>query len=934
MKRSYLFILALAFTSALASCEREELTDSSMNEGGFTTLTLSFDGTKTTLDGGKTKWAAGDVIRIYSAAGTSEEDYTVPAADAGKSSIQLEVKMRDKNYYAVYPAKASIGFDSGKPVIKIPNDPDGRFASANICAAYGSADDALQMHNVTAVFKINVQSGNTIETLQFTAMDNMTGSYRVDLSGAKPVLAPVAASKSAKIAVGAIDGDYYVAVAPGTYQKDFSVTALRGNGGYQTLRSASENTVPVNTIMDMGVIGNNLSKGLEGEGTESNPFRITNLGEYTAFSASVNLGNAYADKYISLGVDIEGVQTPIGYFISNEDNAAFGGHFLGNNHTITVDIDSDANSDTNDYMALFGLISEGADIDGLNVAGTVKSKGKYAAGLVAYSRGTTEKDSEGKEVYANNITNCSSSVVVSGNDCVAGLVGYATKTNLKNCSNSGTVTGKFNVAGMVGYFYQGLVEKCTNEGAITGTDDCGGVLVLPTGSHVISTLNGENTQSASSTPTKAVGGITGWTQNVTLNECFNKANVSGVSKVGGVSGALYWSSSNQGANTGTITGTGDFIGGIAGWAYTNSSNIGDVNVGAVSGRAAVGGIVGMTNNGRSSGVVTVKECRNAGTIKGGSISSIWLYNNKGNNANIDNSAATGGIVGFVCEYETHITQLSANINEGNVSGKGTAVGGIIGLRACPLNNTRGGYVDGCINHGNIESETHRAGGIVGMDFQRFTSSIFMIVNCENHGTIKAPNVVGGIVAYLSTTWPTQVPGEVTGYHETVFNCYNDGEIIYDSSTYNPGSGPYASGVVGFTRQGLVENVVNYGSIHPVSGSIDLERDLYLGETIGFMGRIAEVNYLYCPSSSTNPFLYATKASNDVLAMVVGDIQGKFKTDGSLEPPVMIGSKTYNKITDALNEWASVNHNNEDKVFKKNFTYKKWKDGANGPVFAD
>lgn len=925
--------MALAGIVAMASCEKEELTDSSLNEEGVTTLTLSFDDTKTTLDGGKTRWAAGDVIRIYSSKGVSSQDYTVTDADAGKSSIQVEVNMRDKNYYVVYPAKAANGIKSDKPVIRIPSDPDGRFASANICAAYGSSDEPLKMHNVTAVMKINVNSGNVIEVLQLTAQNDMTGTYTVDLSGANPVLSPEAASKSAKIAVGAIDGDYYVAVAPGTYQKDFSITALRGNGGYQTLRSVSENVVPVNTIMDMGVIGNKLSKGLEGEGTESNPYRITNIGEYTAFSSSVNLGNAYSSKFISLAVDIEDVQTPVGYYINSEDYAAFGGHFLGNNHTISIDIDSDANSDTNDYMALFGILDEGASINGLNVSGTVKSKGKYAAGLLAYSKGSIEKTADGKEVYSNNIADCSSSVVVSGNDCVAGIVGYALKTNIKNCKNTGNVSGKYNVAGIVGYFYQGNAEKCTNEGAITATEDCGGVLVLPQGVHRISSLNGDNQVSTSETPAKAVGGISGWTQNVTLNECTNKAAVTGISKVGGVSGALYWSTSNGNANTGTITATRDFVGGIAGWAYTNSNNVEDVNVGAVTGRAAVGGILGMSNNGRSAGTITVKDCRNNGAVNASDQTAVWLYNNN-NNSHIDNAAAAGGIVGLACEYEGHVTKLSNNVNAGNVYGKGTAVGGIIGLRTCPLNNTRGGFVDGCINSGKVESGLHRAGGIVGMDYQRFTSSVFIIVNCENHGIVKAPNVVGGIVAYMSTTWPTTNASDVTGYHETVFNCYNDGEIIYTPDSYNPKAGPYASGIVGFTRQGLVENVVNYGNVHPSSGSANLENDLFLGETIGFMGRITEVNYLYCLSSTANPMLYAANGTSEVLAQKIGEVQGKFKADGNLDQPVLIGSKTYNNITEALNNWASINRDNEEKVFKTSFEYKKWKNGPKGPVFED
>jgi hypothetical protein len=925
MKRLYLILFATAALAAIASCAKEDLVDPGQaNQNEVTALTISFDETKTSLVDGKTRWAAGDVVRIYDSSGSFYEDKKVSEADAGKTSINVEVKMKDKVFYAVYPSTAAAGIDTSKVLIRIPNDPDGRFSSANICAAKGASDAPLKLRNVTAVMKVTVSSGNAVEFIQLSAANGMTGTYKVGLEGDTPAVSAVSPSKSAKVAIGGIDGVYYIPVAPGVYAKDFSLTALRGNGGYQTLRSKSDNAIAINTIVDMGMIGDNLTTGLSGEGTSASPYLISNLGEYTAFAASVNMGNQYSGKYLSLTTDVDNVQSPIGYYYGSDDQAPFCGHFLGNGHTISLDIDGTVD-DYKDYKALFGLLGEKGCIDGLKLTGIIKSSGKYAAGLVAYSRGTTVKDAEGKDVYSNEITNCESSVAVEGGECVGGMAGYATMTNVRNCKNTGTVKAKFNAGGMVGYFYQGLVEKSTNSGSVSATEACGGVLICPTGYHVFSNLDGSDAVGTSTIPAKGVGGITGWTQNVNLTDNLNSAEIKGVSKVGGVAGSLYWSTSKGNANTGNITGTQDFIGGIVGWTYTNSNNIDDVNVGNITGRAAVGGIAGMTNGGRSNGIVTVKDCRNNGSISASNQIAGFFYNNN-NNAHIDNLAAAGGIVGLVGEYQNQVAKLSGCVNNGTVYGKGTAVGGIIGLRECPLNGTRGGYADACINNGNIESGLHRAGGIVGMDFQRFTSGVFIIRNCANHGVIKAPNVVAGIVGYLSVNYATTDASAVTGYHETVLNCYNDGKIIYKQGSYNENAGPYASGIVGFTRQGLVENVVNYGAITPETGSY-VATDLYLGETVGFLGRIVEINHLFCSSSSSFPMYFASPNNSEMLERKIGDVTGRFNAEGTLDEPVALDGDNYDKIIPVLNYWVSKN--NTDEV-----TYKTWKLGSKGPVFED
>ena len=342
MKKIYLFLLAAAGILAAASCAREELMDpsQSLNCDEVTTLTFSLESTKTALVDGKTTWVSGDKVRVYNSTGTFSQDIEIPEDAVGKSAFSVDVSMKDTVYYAVYPVEAANGISDKKVSVVLPSNPDGRFASANICAAEVHNGTTLQLRNVTAVLKINIQSGNVIEILQFNAKNAMNGSFKVDLTGENPALETVSSGKSATVAIGGIDGEYFIPVAPGTYATDFSVTALRGNGGYQTLTTTADNEVAINKLFDLGLIGDKLSNGLSGEGTEANPYFISNLGEYTAFSASVNLGNPYEDKYVSLQIDLteEPVVTPIGYYISADEQAYFAGHFLGNGHTVKLDL--------------------------------------------------------------------------------------------------------------------------------------------------------------------------------------------------------------------------------------------------------------------------------------------------------------------------------------------------------------------------------------------------------------------------------------------------------------------------------------------------------------------------------------------------------------------------------------------------------------------
>lgn len=908
MKKIYLFLLAAASVFAVASCEQAEMEELvPVNPEDLTTLTLSFDATRTALVDGKTAWVAGDKVRIYNSTGTFYNDVTISEADAGKASIQVEVNMKDNAYYAVYPVEAANGISSGKIGIKIPSNPDGLFASANICVAQtGEGGTTLAMRNATAILKLKVNSGNVVEILQFSAQNAMTGTYTVDLSEGAPVLTAVSGSRAATVAVGGVDGDYYIPVAPGTYAENFTATALRGNGGYQTLTSTKANEIAINTIVDMGSIGSNLSTGLSGEGTEGNPYVISGYAEFVAFTASVNLGNPYAGKFVSLSSDLDEVKTPVGYYLAADDQAAFRGTFLGNNHTIGLTLDGD-NSKSVNYIAAFGLLGEGAVVKNVKVSGTATTTGNYAAGLVAYSRGTSDE--------RVTIDNCESAAKVQGANQVSGIAGYACYTDISNCKNSGELTGKTNVAGILGYAYNDNISECSNSGIVNGTADCGRVLILPAGSHRMSKLDGSDAVAYNSISTLGIGGIAGWAQNVTIAKSSNTGTISGVSKVGGIVGAMYWSTSKESKNSGNVTASADFVGGIVGWTYTNSNNIEDSNSGNVSGRAAVGGIAGMINGGISNGVLAVKNCTNTGNIVSdyATATAAKFYN-----YSFANTSAAGGIVGLAVEYlngsNRGAAQISECKNDGKVTGKGQAVGGILGMRTSPLNGNRTGFVNKCVNNGEVVNYLYRAGGIVGICFDRFTAGAFEIRNCENHGTVRSPYVLAGIVGWSSTAYPTG--SEAAGWFENIQNCYNDGEILYDKNAYNDGSGPYAAGIVGYCQQSRIRNVYNRGAVKPVEGDPNSYDAKLMADDISYLGKSSYADNLYC-YKTTLPLIGPTLGTP---APKVGEIMGRVQADGYLESAVIINGTDYDTPVPALNAWVESD------------TYYKWKLGTNGPEF--
>ena len=185
-----------------------------------------------------------------------------------------------------------------------------------------------------------------------------------------------------------------------------------------------------------------------------------------------------------------------------------------------------------------------------------------------------------------------------------------------------------------------------------------------------------------------VGGIAGFSYDVSITNCINLANISGHLYVSGISGFSYNASIIDCMNVGNINGY-IFIGGFVGLGY-GVSMINCMNSGNVNGDGVIGGIIGQIAPLQDISLnSSITNCMNLGNISGG--------------------GAIGGIAGLL--YNDNDNTLIANcMNAGSIIGYSN-IGGIIGNTA----NNEATITD-CINVGIVEGEREikeTTGAIVG-----------------------------------------------------------------------------------------------------------------------------------------------------------------------------------------------------------------------------
>ena len=365
-----------------------------------------------------------------------------------------------------------------------------------------------------------------------------------------------------------------------------------------------------------------------GVGSKDDPFQISNTTDFEYLRERISSEDDNAsqeDIYFILTNDI----TITGGLLASKE---FNGHFDGNNHSITLNLETSKKN-----IAIFGI--NNGTIENLISKGSIKG-GSYLAGIALTNNGL--------------IKNCDNQIEISGASRVGGIAvtNYGT---IKDCINNAIVSGSSQyiggIAGVNGDSSKiGIIDGCHNKGNVSST--------APTS---LSDNNGN-----------CVGGIVGFSYSVDgtkITDCYNYGEVTSISAIAGIVGFI-----KTGGNA----------------KLENLYNFGDV-IGQVGSDDAalcghIGGIVGMLGSG-----VNIKNAFNTGTISGngGRVTNKWrgvggiigsFYNGVIDTAyNFGDVIAkmhAGGIVGY---SQGNTTKTITNcISGGSISDENSNAGGILG----------------------------------------------------------------------------------------------------------------------------------------------------------------------------------------------------------------------------------------------------------------
>lgn len=516
-------------------------------------------------------------------------------------------------------------------------------------------------------------------------------------------------------------------------------------------------------------------------------------------------------------------------------NKAFTGTFDGDGHTIVglqakggifgklgsgavvknINIASSVFTGNNigDSVGAVAAENNGGSISGISGYGnTIKGSGGYIGGLVGKNYGGISNSNDQSTVIAGagtvaggiagvNGTNAdkggtidnvqSNSAVTTGvldenkyASNLGGIVGknemLLNKYNINNVSAHGITgkTGNTQTSGGIVGTNEGRISNAYNESIIHGSENIGGVAgknVTQASNSNMAELNdvANAVEIIGDAGSQNVGGLVGMQEHATTNQGRNTGAITGCTNVGGMVGynkADSYLKNLENSPQATITGITN-VGGIAGVnegeiSADNQLNL--VNSGKIYGWENVGGIAGK-NSGKidnvnsninlyAIGEPTRKALKgstsiadNAQFFGGVTGENVGIITNATNRARVDAAQASyvGGIVGRNTSEGGKVGQLlgMGNSNEGFVIGK-NYVGGVIGKNEVAITGTSEQSV-GIVNSGTVIALAGGAGGIIGENSADITH-VIMKNEGEVHGNASIEgsteeNGTGGII---------------------------------------------------------------------------------------------------------------------------------------------------------------------------------------------
>lgn len=525
-------------------------------------------------------------------------------------------------------------------------------------------------------------------------------------------------------------------------------------------------------------------------------------------------------------VDADGNST---YNTIGRGKKAFTGTFDGDGHTIVGlqaeggifgKLDSGAvvkniniassvfTGSTRDSVGAVAAENNGGSISGISGYGnTIKGSGGSIGGLVGKNYGGISNSNDhstviaGADTVAGGIAGVngtkagiggtidnvqSNSAVTTGGltenqyaDNLGGIVGKNELSlntyNINNVSAHGVTgkTGNTKTSGGIVGTNEGIISNAYNESIIHGSENIGGVAgknVTQAANSNMAKLNdvANAAEIIGDAGSQNIGGLVGMQEHATTNQGRNTGAITGCTNVGGMVGhntADSYLKNLENSPQATITGI-TYVGGIAGvneGVISADNQLNLVNSGKINGWENVGGIAGKNSgtidNVNSNINLYVIDEATRDALKGGTAGiadsaqffggvtgeNVGIITNATNRARVD--AAQASYVGGIVGRNTGEGKLLGSSNEGFVIGK-NYVGGVIGKNEVAITGTADQSVS-IVNSGTVIALAGGAGGIIGENSANITH-VIMTNEGEVHGNASDPgsreeNGTGGII---------------------------------------------------------------------------------------------------------------------------------------------------------------------------------------------
>ncbi|MCL2066483.1 MAG: Ig-like domain-containing protein [Treponema sp.] len=352
-----------------------------------------------------------------------------------------------------------------------------------------------------------------------------------------------------------------------------------------------------------------------------------------------------------------------------------------------------------------------------------------------------------------------------------GLFGYiGPGSEVKDLTLSGLTVNaprSLNVGGLAGYNEGGTIENCIVIGAVSGNEYVGGVVGNNDGGTVQDckaqgNINGFDIPSNNS---MSIGGVVGYNDNSgTVQGCsYTGGTVTGDSYyVGGIVG-LNWNGTVEYCYaTGNVTGGDDNVGGVVGW----NTDISVTN--AVRYCYATGDVIGGNNVGGVAGdnIGTVEYCYATGSVT----------------ATSPISPTVGGVVGNVSNGSI----VRHCYSTGDVTG-GAVSGGIAGRIF------HSAIIEYCYATGNVNSTTEYSGGIAASQLGSNQGSVRFCVALNPSVRAASPaTYLGRILGFNGGSIPL-----TNNYARSDMDLYENTTLVFPTETTASGR----DGLDGFSGTG-------------------------------------------------------------------------------------------------------------------------------------